>query len=336
MTGIWTCASETQLCTRALFRTLKIVGIIAGFWCVSAFWADARAQSCTVTITDSAFGVVDVTANTVADTTATVTIRCTALISVALRICVSIGPGSGLGSDAAHRFMKSGANSLTYGLFSDAGRSNPWGSSFWSAGGAGPVAVDFPLFIGTSTKTATIYGRVYSGQQTVPAGSYLSSFSGQDAQINYGLLSLINCNLLASTAPTTFNATANVPTTCSVTTNDLNFGTVGALTAVKDSSTTLSPLCTNGTPYSIGLNGGLSLATDPTQRKMTKLTEFVLYGLYRNSARTLPFGNTIGVNTLAGTGSGLAQSVPVYGRIQPQTTPSPGVYNDTIVVTLTY
>lgn len=321
---------------KVIFRTLTIVGIIAGFFCVSAFWADARAQSCTVTITDSAFGLVDVTANTVADTTATVTIRCAALLSVALRVCVSIGPGSGGASDAAHRFMKSGANSLTYGLFSDAGRSNPWGSSIWPAGGAGAVAVDFPLFIGASTKTATIYGRIYSGQQTVSAGSYLSSFSGSDAQINYGLLSLVNCNLLTATATTTFNATANVPTTCSVTTNDLNFGTIGALTAIKDGSTTLSPLCTNGTPYTIGLNGGLSLATDPTQRKMTNLAEFVVYGLYRDSARTLPFGNSIGVNTLAGTGSGLTQSVPVFGRIQPQTTPSPGVYNDTIVVTLTY
>jgi spore coat protein U-like protein len=48
------------------------------------------------------------------------------------------------------------------------------------------------------------------------------------------------------------------------------------------------------------------------------------------------FGNTIGINALAGTGSGLAQSVMVYGRIAPQAPPSSGTYNDTIVVTLTY
>jgi spore coat protein U-like protein len=69
---------------------------------------------------------------------------------------------------------------------------------------------------------------------------------------------------------------------------------------------------------------------------MTTAAEFVLYGLYRDSARSLPFGNTIGINTLAGTGSGLAQSVMVYGGIAPQATPSPGTYNDRIVVTLTY
>jgi spore coat protein U-like protein len=98
----------------------------------------------------------------------------------------------------------------------------------------------------------------------------------------------------------------------------------------------LSPVCTNGTAYQVGLDGGLSSATDPTQRKMTKGSEFVLYGLYRDAARTLPFGSTIGTNTVAGAGTGLTQSVPVYGRIGAQSTPSPGTYTDTVVVTVTY
>ena len=51
---------------------------------------------------------------------------------------------------------------------------------------------------------------------------------------------------------------------------------------------------------------------------------------------TQPGAFPFGTNTLAGTGTGLAQSATVYGRIPPQATPSPGTYNDTIVVTLTY
>src|SRR5262249_14305144 len=161
------------------------------------------------------------------------------------------------------------------------------------------------------------YGRVYSGQQTVNAASYNSTFNSTDAEIQYGLLSLVSCNLLTNTKRTTFHVTANVPTTCGVTANNLNFGTAGVLAANTDASTMLSPLCTNGTPYNIGLDGGLSGATDPTQRKMTLGAQSVLYGLYRDSARSLPLGNTIGTNTLTGTGTGLAQSVPVYGRIPP-------------------
>jgi spore coat protein U-like protein len=169
------------------------------------------------------------------------------------------------------------------------------------------------------------------------AGTYSSAFSGTDAQINYGTPAQVgSCTITSTTKTTTFNATATVPTTCSIATTDLNFGTAGTLTVNTDGSTTLQPTCTSGTPYNIGLNGGLSGATNPTQRKMTKAAEFVLYGLYRDAARSLPFGNIIGTNTATGTGSGLAQSVPVFGRIAPQATPSPGLYSDTIVVTLTY
>jgi len=62
----------------------------------------------------------------------------------------------------------------------------------------------------------------------------------------------------------------------------------------------------------------------------------VTYGLYRDAARTLPWGATIGVNTASGTGSGLAQNLTVYGRIAPQTTPQPASYSDTIIVTVGY
>ena len=69
---------------------------------------------------------------------------------------------------------------------------------------------------------------------------------------------------------------------------------------------------------------------------MTKGAEFITYGLYRDTSRTLPWGDTSGTNTLGGTGSGITQSLPVYARIPPQNTPTPGTYSDTIVVTVTY
>jgi len=47
--------------------------------------------------------------------------------------------------------------------------------------------------------------------------------------------------------------------------------------------------CTSGTAYTISLDGGFSGATNPTQRKMTKGSEFITYGLYRDASGTLPF-----------------------------------------------
>lgn len=298
----------------------------------SAAWG----QSCNLSIADLSFGAIDVTANAPANASTQISITCTSLVSVALRICVNIGPGVPAASNASTRYMASGSNNLTYGLFSDSGATNPVGSNFWPAGGGNPIIVDFPLLIGTDTKTANLYGRVYSGQQTAPAGAYSTSFGTSDAVIQYGLLSLISCDLLTARDRTTFTASASVSTNCSVTASNLNFGALGVLNAAVDGSTTISPVCTNGAPYTIGLNGGLSSAVDPTQRKMSKASEFILYGLYRDAARTQPFGDTAGVNTVSGTGAGVSQSVPVYGRIPPQSTPSSGAYSDTIVVTLTF
>lgn len=307
----------------------------------SALTSQAAAQLvpvCSVSVANSnlSFGSVDVTQNAVVDSQTTVSVTCSALVSVALRVCVNIGPGGGGASSASTRFMKSGANSLTYGLFSDAGRTNAVGSTSWGGGGS-PIIIDFPLLaVGGITKTATLYGRVYASQQTAPSGSYSSLFTGADARIQYGLLSLLDCNLLTDTASTTFTVTASVPAVCNVTANNLNFGTIESLSSVVDGSTTVSPVCTNGTAYNVGLNGGLSGATDPTQRKLQKGSEFILYGLYRDFARTLPFGDTIGSNTLTGTGSGVPQSLPIFGRIPVQTMPSSGLYSDTIIVTLTF
>jgi spore coat protein U-like protein len=317
------------------FRCAATLAVLAGICCASSLFSPAHAATCSFSVTNVAFGSVNVTANANADTTATVSITCSGLALTTVQVCVNFGAGSGGATNAANRFMKSGANQLSYSLYSDATRTSVWGSNLWAGAGAGPVSINVPLLLGSNTVTQTVYGRVFPGQQTVLAGSYLSTFSSTDAEIQYGALGL-GCGLLTQTSTTTFNVTATVPATCTVAANNLNFGTAGVLSANTDASTTLSPVCTNGTPYNVGLDGGLSGATDPTQRKMTKGAGSVLYGLYRDSARGLPFGNTIGTNTLSGTGTGLAQSVLVYGRIPPQATPSPGTYTDTIVVTLTF
>ncbi|MBS0432870.1 MAG: spore coat protein U domain-containing protein, partial [Proteobacteria bacterium] len=52
--------------------------------------------------------------------------------------------------------------------------------------------------------------------------------------------------------------------------------------------------------------------------------------------RTVVWGNTIGTNTVASTGTGSAQAFTVYGQVPAQTTPPAAVYNDTVNVTVTY
>jgi spore coat protein U-like protein len=319
---------------RVFFRGAATFATIACLCGGSGFFSKAHAATCSFTVTPVAFGSVDVTANAAVDTTATVSITCSGLALTSVQVCVNLGAGSGGATDAANRFMLSGADQLRYSLYSDAARTAVWGSDLWAGAGAGSVSITVPLLLGTNTVTSTVYGRVFSGQQTVPAGSYLSTFSSTDAEIKYGAVGL-GCNTLPSTATTTFSVTATVPTTCTVAANNLNFGTVGVLTANTDATTTLSPKCTNGAAYNIGLDKGLN-GSSVTTRQMKAGSALINYSLFSNSGRTTNWGNTVGIDTVSGTGTGSAQSLTVYGRIPPQTTPSPGTYNDTIVVTLTY
>jgi spore coat protein U-like protein len=319
---------------RVFFRGAATIATIACLCGGSGFFSKAYAATCSFTVTPVAFGSVDVTANAAVDTTATVSITCSGLALTSVQVCVNFGAGSGSATNAANRFMLSGANQLRYSLYSDAARTAVWGSDLWAGAGAGSVSITVPLLLGTNTVTSTVYGRVFSGQQTVPAGSYLSTFSSTDAEIVYGAVGL-SCGLLTQTATTTFNITAIVPTTCTVAANNLNFGTVGVLSANTDATTTLQPKCTSGTPYNVGLDKGLN-GSSVTARQMKAGPALINYSLFSNSGHTTNWGNTVGTDTVSGTGTGSSQSLTVYGRIPSQTTPSPATYTDTIVVTLTY
>jgi spore coat protein U-like protein len=284
---------------RMFSRAITIFALIAGFCCASAYFSAARAAvSCTFSITNTAFGSVDVTANTVFDTTATLTVNCMGITGAGARVCVSLGIGTGGATNAANRFMKSGANTLLYSLFTDAARSTVWGSEFWAGAGAPAVQINFAGGTGTQFATQTIYGRVFAGQQTVVAGSYLSAFSGTDAEINYGTPAQVgSCTTTRTTATTTFNVTATVPTTCRIATNNLNFGTAGVLTANTDATTTLSPVCANGTPYNIGLNQGVNGGSVTTRAMKAAGPALINYSLFRDAGRTMNWGQTIGTDT---------------------------------------
>ena len=134
---------------------------------------------------------------------------------------------------------------------------------------------------------------------------------------------------------TTFHVTANVEEYCEVTATDLDFGTAGLLNTNIDTTGTVRVRCTNGTNYRVGLNGGLSGATSPDQRRMSNGPNSVRYGIYRDAARTLGWGNLPG-NSVSGIGNGNFQNYTTYGRVFSQTTPPPGIYTDTIVVTVSY
>ena len=92
----------------------------------------------------------------------------------------------------------------------------------------------------------------------------------------------------------------------------------------------------NWRPYNIGLSAGTATGATVTTRQMTNGAATVSYALYSNAGMTTNWGNTVGTDTVGGTGSGNNQSYTVYGQVPAQTTPAPATYTDTIVVTVTY
>lgn len=298
--------------------------------------APLHAQTCTITPTATInFGTVDVLLNAAVDITGNVAVSCTGTANQTVRVCLNMGDPNG-GAVGGLRIAKSGANNLSYQFYSDAARTVKWSS--WKTGGAGVEALVTLNAAGSGSLNKTIYGRVFAGQQTAPPGTYTAAFSGTLTHVRsrYTSTGQLCPAMTQGTLAWAFSMSATVPSKCVITSASLSFGAPVSLTALIDASTNLGVACSISLPFQLQLNGGLSGATDPTFRKMTKAAEFVRYGLYRDAARTLPWGATLGTNTYSGTGTGLSVSVPVYGRVPVQATPTPGLYSDTVVVTVNY
>ena len=137
-----------------------------------------------------------------------------------------------------------------------------------------------------------------------------------------------------ATATATIAVTATVFAACTISANALPFGTYTG--GVNNATTTVTPFCTLGTPYTVSLDAGTGAGATVAARKMTLSSNTLTYSLYSDSAHSVVWGTTIGTNTVAGTGSGLGQPLTVYGQIPASQNVQAGNYTDTVTATLTY
>ena len=292
--------------------------------------------ACSASVANISFGNVDVLPGTAVNVTGSMTLSCSSMNPGSWRFCISIG--SGLVYSGSQRELGSfGGDRLNFDLYKDLGYTQLWGS--WQTGfDTAGLQVNFSANgSGTINASVPIYARFFANQQIANPGSYLtwipSNSSG--AYVRYSQTSA-SCDTGGNNTSTSFFVTATVVSTCYVTATNIGFGSVGVVSSNVDSTSTVTARCNTAVPYTVSLSGGNAAATDPTQRKMAKAAETVTYGLYRDTARLQPWGSTIGTNTVAGTGTGAAQNITIYGRVPAQTTGSPGNYSDTIVATVTY
>ena len=142
------------------------------------------------------------------------------------------------------------------------------------------------------------------------------------------------------TAPTTFVVSLNVQPSCTIGATPLTFPATGTLATALAGQTTLSVNCTNTTPYNVGLSAGTTTGSTVANRLLAGTTSgntsTVGFGLYQDAAHATNWGDTQGTDTIAGTGTGSAQSLTVYGQVPAQQTPQPDTYQTTITATVYY
>ncbi|MGZ3256569.1 MAG: Csu type fimbrial protein, partial [Croceibacterium sp.] len=204
----------------------------------------------------------------------------------------------------ATRLMKKGTPSLSYNLYKDAVFGQIWGD-----GTGGSTTLTGSVNVNTSSPIVTIPLYAKLPAQALPAqGGYSDT---------------ITVSVAAQTTITaSFLVTAVVQPACTISATNLAFGTYANVQ--KDAQSQISLTCTNYAAWNLGLNAGTFTGATVSTRKMTGPSgSSMAYSLYRDSPRTLNWGNTVGTDTVAGTGTGSAQTVPVYGRIPAsQTLPS--------------
>jgi spore coat protein U-like protein len=145
----------------------------------------------------------------------------------------------------------------------------------------------------------------------------------------------------AATTTTTFAVTATVQKTCSVSAGALAFGNYTPGAGAVTGSTTVAVRCTNGSAYTIALNGGTTTGGSIAQRLMANGANSLQYNLFTTSGYATVWGDgTTGV-VQAGTGAGIGtpNNHTVYGQLPDSATNQSAVtgnFADTITVTVTY
>ena len=137
-----------------------------------------------------------------------------------------------------------------------------------------------------------------------------------------------------NTTSGTMNVSASVAPSCTVRADPLQFGSYTL--AQKGATSTIYITCTMDTNYKIGLDEGSGSGATVSVRKMTSGSNTLNYSIYQNSGYTTVWGDTIDTNTVAGTGSGTEQQIPVYGMIPANQQAPIGSYTDTVNIEVTF
>lgn len=339
------------------WRLLMSLALCAAIWGLPTHEA-AAAPSCTATMTNLSFGDVDLVSGGTPTATATMTYACTNDQNGArhVRLCLNIGDGSAsIASGGGHwnprilRDIAATPNEMNVQFYQGA-TSTIWGSTTQPIPDAYDVVVSIPRrsggVNGVATGSHSMRGEIATGQAALPNGTYTSSFAGNHTALRYTapVNSVDSVPSTCSSANTdggtfAFSVTANVVKSCLVSADPLDFGTVDGVASSTniDSTTSIRVICSRPTAYDVRLlpSNGDTGGSSAMKGQTAGNTDTVPYRLYSNAGRTVAWGS-LNSNDISGSGTGLTQTLTVYGRVPSLPNVQPDDYKDTVTVNVVY
>lgn len=228
------------------------------------------------------------------------------------------------------------ADTLSYNVYSDPAYSQIVNYTYNAS-----ATISLPQVNTWYPGTVVLYGRLVANQLSTTPGSYLHQMTG--AVYGYSGATNANCATNVSLGGTyVLRATATLLGSCTISAQTLNFGTYNTLNVVRDAQANLSVTCTNGTPYTVKLDGGRAANVNARRLYLNGSgPQSIAYNLYTNSGRTSVWGTGGGngstvLGTGTGSGQGTAQVLTVYGRVPITPSFTAGAYSDLVTATVEY
>jgi spore coat protein U-like protein len=139
------------------------------------------------------------------------------------------------------------------------------------------------------------------------------------------------------------NVSATVKHFCSIGTNPMTFGVYDGVVAnasnALEATATVISTCTSGTEALITMNAGASEGSGsddvPVRRMTSEAGDYLVYQVYSDVSHETVWGNAVPTG-VALSGTGLPQTLTVYGSIPSAQMVPEGDYSDQIIVKITY
>ena len=135
----------------------------------------------------------------------------------------------------------------------------------------------------------------------------------------------------------TFGVSLTIEHECTITAGDLTFPNTGMIDHNVDTTAALNVLCTDESPYAIGLSAGANAGGDTGARKLIGPGgRTVDYQLYTSGGFSTIWGNDMGVDTVDNEEAEESNDYTIHARVPTGQNVPAGEYTDTVTATVWY